>query len=488
VAGLAALAAIALVATAACDHSDRGRNTDPSRNTRNTSPTRDVGGGYVSTGRSCGSWPRVAVGTAEGTCLGLVAASADRRFKPRVLLELPGRPNEFLITDLDQQWAPGRGRLWYLDARAPDAVRLQPILDGLTIPHPLVVGPDGWIYMGEDARITAFPPSTVGADGRLDASALEVVLDGLPPLEVDGQRISAHPIHNFVFDGRGNLFVSIGAYSDHCAKFVGRECHEADARADGGVSADPHDWGGVLRRYDRVGDRAYGPGYQVVATGLRNSLGLLFTPSGDLLQAENGRDFQEADRPFDEINRIPRAELYGEAQPKHYGWPYCYDAYATGDGWVGYDGFRCAPDDPEYRPPYLLLPPHGAPLGLAYYTGHRLGGLRGTLIVPLHGYRPSGQRILAFDVDEHGLPLRAESASYRVDPTRGTRSRERPYPPHGEGRFAGVARYLVSAWFEVDGLRPQGAPVAPLVASDGSIWIADDANRAILRIDRAERP
>jgi glucose/arabinose dehydrogenase len=38
----------------------------------------------------------------------------------------------------------------------------------------------------------------------------------------------------------------------------------------------------------------------------------------------------------------------------------------------------------------------------------------------------------------------------------------------------------------VDGVRPRGAPVAPYVASDGSIWIADDANGVLLRFDVAD--
>jgi glucose/arabinose dehydrogenase len=441
--------------------------------------------GYGSTGVSCGAYPRVAVDTADGLCLGLVAASADGQFKPRVLMEIPGRPSEMLVTDLNKGWAPGKGRIWYLDARDPSAVTLEPVLGGLTVPHQIVSGPDGWIYFGEDSHIRAFPVDAIGADGSIDEARIEMIVDGLPAMDVDGERNSMHPIAHFAFDAEGNLFVNVGAFTDHCAGFVGQACHEADATL-GGTSINPHDWGGVIRRYDRIAEHGFAAGYTVVAMGLRNSMGMIFTAEGDLLQVENGRDFEDGGRPFEELNVVPRAELYSEAPAMHYGWPYCYDAYETSDEWIGYEDFRCAPDNPGYRPPHLLLPPHGAPLGLVAYDGDRFEDLKGRLIVPLHGYRPAGQRVLAFDVGEDGLPLRNESAFYLENPTEGSASIQTPYPVNAQGLFAAQAQHLVSAWYAVEGFRPKGGPVAPMVASDGSIWIADDKNRAILRFDRAE--
>ena len=46
------------------------------------------------------------------------------------------------------------------------------------------------------------------------------------------------------------------------------------------------------------------------------------------------------------------------------------------------------------RTPVVLLPPHGAPLGLAYYHGDMFPQLEGRLLVTLHGYRATGSRIL----------------------------------------------------------------------------------------------
>jgi glucose/arabinose dehydrogenase len=468
----------AVLALLGCDPAD----SEPDRPARDDADGK--ADGYGPTGFSCGDFPRVAVDTAGGLCAGLVAQSDDALFKPRVFLELPGRNGEFIVSDLGN-WQPEKGRLWYLDSRDPEHVVLEPILGGLTVPHQVIVGPGDLVYFGEDTRIAAFPLDAIGSDGSLDEGRIEVVIDGLPPMDVDGERNSMHPVTHFVFDADGDLFVNVGAFTDHCDSFVGRRCQEADVRL-GRQSDNPKDWGAVLRRYDRVGDHEFDPDFEIVAFGLRNSMGLLFTPQGDLLQAENGRDFPESDRPFEELNLIPKAELDGDEPPHHYGWPYCYDAYETSDEWRGFDGFDCSPDNEEYRPPHILLPPHGAPLGLTYYDGDRFEELKGQLIVPLHGFRAAGQRILTYEVGDDGTPIRSEDAFYLENPTDGGTSAERPFPVSEHGTFSAVGTYIVNAWFAVDGFRPKGAPVAPYVASDGSIWVADDKNKSLLRFDRAE--
>jgi len=280
----------------------------------------------------------------------------------------------------------------------------------------------------------------------------------------------------------------VGAYSDHCAGFVGGPCLETDGNLGGGPAATrPEDEGAVIRRYDYRGSVADGwdPTYRIVAFGLRNSMGLAFAPSGDLLQVENARDFRESGRPFEELNVIPRAELVGDEEPKHYGWPYCYDVDSTSDEWADYTVFPCSLDNPGYRPPHVLLPPHGAPLGLTYYRGAIFEELEGQLLIPLHGYRPAGHRVLALPVDPNGLPIRQEGATYLEDPTGAGGSVETEYPTTSGSVFASQGTYVVDAWFEVPDVRPKGAPVAPYVSADGTIWITDDKNRSILVLGRS---
>ena len=47
-------------------------------------------------------------------------------------------------------------------------------------------------------------------------------------------------------------------------------------------------------------------------------------------------------------------------------------------------------------------------------------------------------------------------------------------------------KVLTPGWDAVAGRQPRGSPVVMAVAADGSIWVADDRSRAILRIARAE--
>jgi hypothetical protein len=42
---------------------------------------------------------------------------------------------------------------------------------------------------------------------------------------------------------------------------------------------------------------------------------------------------------------------------------------------------------------------------------------------------------------------------------------------------------LIFDWHKVNGVRPQGAPVGMTVASDGAIWLVEDKNQSILRVD-----
>jgi glucose/arabinose dehydrogenase len=84
--------------------------------------------------------------------------------------------------------------------------------------------------------------------------------------------------------------------------------------------------------------------------------------------------------------------------------------------------------------------------------------LSGRLLVSLHGYRPTGSRILAIELDANGAP-----------------------------KPGAKPRDLTPGWGAVKGKRPAGAPVGMAVASDGAIWVADDRNGAILRFAKDRR-
>ncbi len=204
----------------------------------------------------------------------------------------------------------------------------------------------------------------------------------------------------------------------------------------------------------------------MLARGLRNSVALAVHPSGAVLQAENSYDLADRWSPFEEVNVIQAG--------RHYGWPYCMDmATPTPGAWAG--AMDCASS--AHTPPVALLPPHVAPLSMTWYQGAMFPALKGKLLMSWHGYRSTGGRLAAFEVDTRGVPITRAKASYPTYPT-GAR-------PFGAGPAA-QAQILTPGWGKVEGQRPQGTPVGITVAADGAIWVADDKNGAIIRfsIDR----
>jgi glucose/arabinose dehydrogenase len=110
-------------------------------------------------------------------------------------------------------------------------------------------------------------------------------------------------------------------------------------------------------------------------------------------------------------------------------------------------------DCKRFTAPAALLPPHSAPLGMAYCAGAMFSELSGKLVVGFHSLnrRPgNGHRIAVYDVDENGAP--------------------RSKPP----------QWLVDDRGEKPGLRPQGTPVGLTVASGGSIWFVEDGNQTVM--------
>lgn len=385
--------------------------------------------GYARIG-TCDGYPRAAVGTAPGMCAGIVLAPppaglplSKRTIRmPRTLLPLAN--GDLLVSDLGA-WTAGRGAVWRVTPRPGGAPAIKPLLRKLDMPHTLAVGPDGEVYIGEMSRISRFDP-----DAADPQATLSPVVTGLPDNRLHENR---HPLSAFVWDADGGFLVNVGAPSDQCPPKPGQKtCPEAERQA-------------AIWRFAPADPGTWAAEPTVFARGLRNSLAFVRTRAGAILQAENSIDVRTANWPPEELNVI--------APGAHYGWPYCMGANEPAPAWRA-QRVACAP----YRKPDLLLPPHGAPLDLVEYRGSMFPQLSGRLLVSLHGYRPTGSRILAIELDDKGLP----------------RPGQKP-------------RDLTPGWGAVKAKRPAGAPVGMAVAADGAIWVADDRNGAILRFAK-DRP
>lgn len=412
---------------------------------------------YHTTDATCDGWPRAPIGMAPGFCAGIVVAPpADfgaRMIKlPRVLLPLPGG-KDFLVTDTGKWNGPG-GALLRITAERGQPTVITPVLTGLYMPHAMLRGPDGKVYVNEQGRIFRFDPLSPDPE-----ATVETVIADAPDTRT---RYNFHPLSSFIFDTNNDMLLSVGAPSDQCLKDGKPDGTKFCTQSEGDYMA------AGIRRYAYLGDSKWSPSFTVMARGLRNSVAMVRHSSGTLLQAENGEDFSAADSPFEELNVL--------RQGAHYGWPYCYDMTGTNPGWAEAHVMDCSSS--AHTKPVRLLPPHGAPLSMLYYDGAMFPQLRGKLLIALHGYRPAGARIAAFTVDRRGIPVAARNPHYDMYATpSGDETVSMPYPgPASEPLL------LTPGWNNVDGLHPRGSPVGLAVAEDGAIWVAENNNATILRI------
>ncbi len=131
------------------------------------------------------------------------------------------------------------------------------------------------------------------------------------------------------------------------------------------------------------------------------------------------------------------------------------------------------------------MPPHVAPLDMAYYTHDYFPQLHNTLLVSWHGYRPVGNRLVAYQIDDQGLPKLTKKPTFMLNPVApGDEFTQHMFTPKGgmkNGEEEAQHVEIISKWNKVANLRPKGAPVGILTLSDGSLLIIDDRNQAILR-------
>ncbi len=135
----------------------------------------------------------------------------------------------------------------------------------------------------------------------------------------------------------------------------------------------------------------------IIATGLRNAVGLYFKDD-NLYASDMGSDKLGNDRPEETLYKI---------QPgSNYGWPYCYQY--QGKVYQNMAQMWQHPIDCSTVPlAFATFPAHGAPLGLAFFDNNSAPELANSFLLSLHGSSDislqRGDKIVRIDQNGHVL-------------------------------------------------------------------------------------
>jgi glucose/arabinose dehydrogenase len=220
---------------------------------------------------------------------------------------------------------------------------------------------NGYLYASSDEEVFRF---------KLDGD-FNVINPDQPEKLVTGLLSRhEHEAKAIALNGKGDLFVNIGAYSNSC---------QLQDRTKGSPGQRPcpilDSAGGIwLFKADQP-NQTYGTGKRY-ATGLRNVVGLNWnTATNSLFVMQHGRD-QLHDLFPDMWDTKQSAELPAECmyelhQGSNCGWPYIfYDEFQNKKILApeyGGDGKKTAGEDAQ--DPVVAFPGHLAPNGLLFYTG-----------------------------------------------------------------------------------------------------------------------
>jgi glucose/arabinose dehydrogenase len=281
------------------------------------------------------------------------------------------------------------------------------------------LGPDPrWLYVAQNDKVVRFPYRNGDLKAR---GAAQIVVASLPrgAGQLPGR---GHWTRDIVFSADGKtMYVSVGSYSD--------------------VQKNGED---ETRRAAILAYRPDGTFLRIHATGIRNPVALAVSPAnGELWASVNERDELGDYLVPDYVTKVSRGDFFG--------WPWFYIGPNIDP--------RHVRDYPRnHRPitlPSVLLQPHSASLGMAFYSGTAFPSqYRGSLFVAEHGSwnrkSPTGSKVVRLTFDAKNQPKR-----------------------YYEDFLTGFVTSNHDVW---------GRPVGVTVGKDGALYITEDANNVIWRV------
>jgi glucose/arabinose dehydrogenase len=287
---------------------------------------------------------------------------------------------------------------------------------------------DGFLIVAEHNRVLNFPAAEFFYEGP-DVAVIEVVPQGqLIPVEEESYNHGARTCR--VADD-GKLYITLGQP----------------------YNVQPRD---KVALYEKLGiggmvrlNAFDGSGREVVARGVRNSVGMDINPKDKVVWfTDNQTDGMGDDTPPGELNRITRAG--GE----HFGYPFIH-----GNA-VQIAGTAAAPDLKDMKPPanwtkpQIEFPAHQAQLGMTFYSGKQFPAkYQGGIFVASHG---SWNRTKASGGLINFVSLKPDGS-------------------------ADKSEVFAEGFLDENGIY-RGRPVDVAVMKDGSLLISDDFAGAIYRV------
>ncbi len=194
-----------------------------------------------------------------------------------------------------------------------------------------------------------------------------------------------------------------------------------------------------IRRYN-----ADGSGMEVIARGVRNSVGFDFHPkTGQLWFTDHGRDWMGDAGPQDELNRLSRPGK------QFFGYPYCH-----AEGVPDVD-FKKKDPCKGVTKPVALMGPHAAAMGVKFYTGKMFPKeYQNTMFIARKG---SWNRTKKFGFDV--INVRADA----------------------DGKNAKTTRFM-TGFLDPKEDKFWGRPAYILQMPDGALLVSDEQNGAIYRV------
>lgn len=292
------------------------------------------------------------------------------------------------------------------------------------LPNGVCYTPDGFLFVAERNRVLMFPAAEFFMESP-DTVAVPVVPQGelIPPEEESYN----HTARVCEVGPDNKLYISLGQPYNVTPQ------EKREMYNEKGI-------GGIIRM-NRDGSNR-----EVIATGIRNSVGMDFNPADQSLWfTDNQVDGMGDEIPPGELNRMPKPGMW-------YGHPY----YGGGDVRTKPYKDKKIPENlsKRYVPPQLTTRAHAASLGMTFYDGRMFPKkYKNAIFIAQHGSwnatTPRGARILVAYLDDEGN-------AKKVEP-------------------------FATGWLDDNGVY-RGRPVDVEPYVDGSLLVSDDKAGAVYRI------